>query len=293
MFRCVEKQDASPADMADWQIANPIYMRDTSSAVLPYYIFTITAGPTYTETPITNAHTITEKLLSLISPADINSFLMNLYTTFLNVHGKRFAKPYTPAQLIKVTKHIMQCVAPSGVADTEEMEWILRVKQIEVKNGAFYLIWSGEGRALQIQLTDESELPPMVSATSGELPPQGSATSGELPPHGSATSGELPPHGSVAVSENEANTPDNCGPLEELNVNELPMSDPSTFRLSPPHDDAASDTRAEERRAVEAARVYAQLAHYKAQKAIAKYVKKYGELDDFLSDSSDDSDSDD
>ena len=248
MFRCVEKQDASPADMAAWQIANPTYTRDTSNAVLPYYVFTVTSGPSYMETPIATITALNRDLITLISPADLNSFLMNLYATFLNVHGKRFAKPYTPAQLIKATKHIVQCAESlsQSITDTEEMEWTLRVKQIEVKNGAFYLIWSGDGRPLQIQLVEESE-----------------------------------------------QTPDNRNSLEELNVNELPMSDPSTFRLSPPHDDTALDNRAEERKAVEAARVYAQLAHYKAQKAIAKYVKKYGELDNFLSDSSDYSDSDD
>lgn len=236
--------------MADWQIANPIYMRDISNAVLPYYIFTVTTGPSYTETPIANTRTITDNLSSLVSPAELNTFLMELYTTFLNVHGKRFAKPYTPAQLIKATKHVVQYAA-DAVSDTEELEWTLMVNQIEVKNGAFYLIWSAKGRTLQIQLTEE-----------------------------------FSPDGSV--------TPDNCGSLEELNVNDLPLSDPSTFRLSPPHDDTVvPDTRAEERRTVEAARVYAQLAHYKAQRAIAKYVKKYGELDEFLTDSSDDSDFDD
>ena len=129
MFRCVEKQDASPADMAAWQIANPTYMRDTSSAVLPYYIFTVTSGPSYNETLITTFSALNKDLITLISPADLNSFLMNLYTTFLNVHGKRFAKPYTPAQLIKATKHMVQCAeSVADIIDTEEMEWTLKVK---------------------------------------------------------------------------------------------------------------------------------------------------------------------
>lgn len=230
-------------------------MRDSNtSAVIPYYVFTITNGPSYSESPITTSATLTESLLSVVSPAILSPYLIDLYSTFLNVHGKRFAKPYTPAQLIKATKHIVQCEAAE-----EEMEWTLRVKQIEVKNGAFFLVWSAEGKALQIQLAEET-----VAET---------------------------PVAQATVTEATALTPDNG--LEELNVNELPLKEASTFRLSLPRD-TGSDIQLQERRMVETARIQAKIAHYKAQKAIAMYVQKYGDLDDLFSDSSDEGlDSDD
>lgn len=240
-----------------WQISIPTYMRDsTNNSVLPYYVFTVINGPIYSESPITTSATLTKCLLSaLLSPAMFGPYLMNLYSTFLNVHGKRFAKPYTPAQLIKATKHVVNCEMAE-----EELEWTLRVKQIEVKNGAFYLIWSAEGKALQIQLEEET-----VAET---------------------------PVAQATATEATALTPDNS--LEELNVNELPLKEEaSTFRLSLPRD-TGSDIQLQERRMVETARIQAKIAHYKAQKAIAMYVQKYGDLDDLFSDSSDeDLDSDD
>lgn len=49
-----------------------------------------------------------------------------------------------------------------------------------------------------------------------------------------------------------------------------------------------SDTQIDERRGIEEARIRAKWAQYKAQRAIAKYVEKYGDFDEeILSDSED------
>lgn len=210
-----------------WQISAPQYVKD-SPASLPYYVFTITQADEYPETPLRSTRTISASIMSAITPAILGNYLLSLYAAFLNVHKTRFAKPYTPAQLIRATQHTVK--VESTVADEdEELQWALVPSQIVVKEGAFIIVWSATGASLKIDLGVDD---------------------------GEDAANEI-----VEVDE----------PVEELTDGFLRLT---------------SDTQVEERRNVEEARIKAKWAQYKAQRAIAKYVEKYGDFDEeILSDS--------
>jgi hypothetical protein len=219
--------------MATWQIANPEYMRDTvGDKVIPYYSFNIRNGPDYGDKPITTAADIKDSLLSVITPATLSNYLLGLYSAFLNIHGKRFAKPYTPTQLIKITSHI----AETTISDEDEYEWTLMPHSIHVKNGAFHLKWKAAAQPIKIELSEEAPEHPEQKSPALDLP---------------------------VIQEVEI-----AAVAEENTSNGF-------LRLT-------SNSQLRDKRLLEEARIRAKWAQYKAEKAIAKYVERYGELDDEL-----------
>jgi hypothetical protein len=225
-----------------WNIANPAYMRSTSgNTTIPYYSFAIQTFPAYPDTPVATAESIGTSILNVASPAAFGTYLLGLYSHFLNVHGKRFAKPYTPTQLIKVTTHSVEA---EGCHDNEEYEWILEPIRIDVKNGTFCLFWKAIAHPIKIQLGIEDEVEPEPEVA---------------PVH--------PAEQQLA--------------LEEVTADILPpVEDSNLLRLT-------SNSQLRDKKTVEEARIRAKWAQYKAEKAIAKYLERYGDLDeDLLSDSS-------
>lgn len=227
-----------------WVIANPDYMRQANgSAIIPYYTFNIQSCPDYSETPIATSESITTSILNVVTPAALGNYLLGMYSHFLNVHGKRFAKPYTPTQLIKVTTHNIET---EGCHDNDEYEWTLVPLHLDVKNGAFCLFWKAQARQIKIELgVEEEEAAPI--ATDDKSP----------------------------ASE-----------IMEVGVDALPPieTESNLLRLT-------SDIQLRDKKIVHEARIRAKWAQYKAEKAIAKYLQRYGELDeDLLSDSSSDDD---
>lgn len=238
VFTIRKKQDSTIAEMA-WIIANPDYMR---SAVVPYYSFNILSYPEYSEKPIATSECITTSILNVITPAVLGNYLLGMYSYFLNIHGKRFAKPYTPTQLIKVTKHTVEMEELMPAAD--EYEWSLVPRHLDVKNGAFCLFWKANALPIKIELSLEEEL---------------------------------------TVEENNKSP---ASEIMELSPDALPPveAESSLLRLT-------SDTQLRDKKTVHEARIRAKWSQYKAEKAIAKYLQRYGELDEeLLSDSSSDED---
>jgi hypothetical protein len=188
---------------------------------------------------------IQASLLSVITPATFSTYLLDFYSAFLNIHGKRFAKPYTPTQLIKITSHTL--TYEGVVTDDEEYEWTLEPTHVNVKNGVFQLFWRGTAETIKIQLADA-----------------GGGEDDKAPAPAPAPTPELE-EVEMAVAEDTATN--------------------GFLRLT-------SNSQLRDKRSIEEARIRAKWAQYKAEKAIAKYVERYGELDDeLLSDSGSGSDS--
>jgi hypothetical protein len=165
------------------------------------------------------------------APATMQSYLLELYGEFIRVHGRRFNKPYTPAQLIKATKHQFKLEgdAINGHA-TEEFSWTFTPASISItKTGSFILIWTAKGDTIKIAMNDLAD------------------------------------------------------ELEE--ISDIPQSD-DFLRLT-------SDKQLHDRKYIEQARLRAKVAKFKAEKAMSRYLEKYGYDSDILeSDSGENSDSD-
>jgi hypothetical protein len=223
-----------------WQIANPQYLRDTNGdKVIPYYSFSIRSGPEYGEKPIASKFDLSNSLLSVVTPATLSEYLLNLYSAFLKIHAKSFAKPYTPTQLIKITGHTVTC---EGATDDEEYEWTLAPLRVDVRNGVFELCWKGTAHRMKIELNAAED----VEEEEQKSP-------------------ALPP------------TAPQPQPIQEITIDAVPEStDTNSFlRLT-------SDSQIRDKRLLEEAKIRAKWAQYKAERAIAKYVERYGELDEEL-----------
>lgn len=227
-----------------WIIAAPQYVKEAPNS-LPYYVFPITEAKEYAELPVKKANDIKISIMSAITPAILSIYLLDLYSAFLNTYQTRFAKPYTPAQLIRATQHT---VTVEGDSD-DEMQWTLVPTQITVKGGAFNLVWNATGAPLKIELCDLEE-----EAEQASPMPQ-----------------------AVEVKAVEVQTAE----IQAVEVDPVAEMTDGFLRLT-------SDTQIDERRGIEEARIRAKWAQYKAQRAIAKYVEKYGDFDEeILSDSED------
>lgn len=221
--------------MAKWQIANPQYMRETiDNKVIPYYSFSIRSGPEYNEKPIATKGDISNSLLSVITPATLSEYLLNLYSAFLGIHAKSFAKPYTPTQLIKITSHHLIC--DNTAIDEEEYEWSLTPLKVDVRNGVFQLFWKGTAHGMKIELNATEEVEE-----------------------------QKPPAAPAAVA-----------PIQEVEIEACEADTTNSFlRLT-------SNSQLRDKRLLEETKIRAKWAQYKAEKAIAKYVERYGELDEEL-----------
>lgn len=207
------------------QFPNPSTGRDNGK---PYYKFNLESQAKYDETPKCAKQQLETSFISACTPAIMSRYLLDFYGRFLNVHGRRFATTYTPAQLIKATRHHTVIVGDCG--GDEDFEWTFTPAYI-VADGAFNLYWS-------CIATEELKI-------------------------------------ELAITDDTAQ-------LQEASLDDLPQGNSSEFlRLT-------SDSQLRERRVIEEARIKAKWAQYKAEKAIAKYVERYGEFDEeFLSDDSD------
>jgi hypothetical protein len=215
------------------QFPAPIAVRDQGKS---YYKFNLEGVAVYPEIPRCSIQQLKTSFVSACAPAIMSKYLLEFYGHFLTVHAKRFAKPYTAAELIKATKHF--AIIADEAAGEEDIEWKFTPLNIEARDG-FNMYWTCTAEEPKIELFTGA---PEVAA--------------------------------VADS------------LEEAALDDLPQGSTEFLRLT-------SDSQLRERRSIEEARIRAKWAQYKAEKAIAKYVEKYGEFDDeFLSDD-DDSESDD
>ncbi len=218
-----------------WIFATPVTIKDSPGN--ERFQFNITESAADLEAEGLTKETVSNSPNSPFAPATIQSYLLELYGEFLNAHGNRFKKLYTPAQLIKVTKHQFQIEgdALTGLP-TEEFNWVFTPASISVnKTGAFILIWIAKGETVKVLMNELEE------------------------------------------------------ELEE--IVDIPESD-DFLRLT-------SDKQLHDRKYIEQAKLRAKVAKFKAEKAVARYLEKYGYDSDVLEsdsggdDSDDDSDSSD
>ncbi len=207
-----------------WLFATPKTAPDNS-----HFYFDITEVAADLEMEGIPTSTITASPNGPFAPATLQNYLLELYSEFLKVHGRRFSKPYTPAQLIKATKNQFTITGDGQSSmPSEELNWVFTPNKIIVqRSGSFTIVWTANGTQTQIELEDLA------------------------------------------------------GEIQE--VTDIGESD-DFLRLT-------SDKQLHDRKYIEQARLRAKVAKFKAEKAMARYLEKYGYDSDILeSDSGEDSD---
>ncbi len=219
----------APSTENKWEFRHPLQAntRDSTGKVTMSYSFPIIKAPPYTEVLTGQV----SQLSGLLTPAVMNSFLLELYNAFLRVHSHRFAKNYTPAQLIKVSDYIFNTTYLTGRED-EEFNFTITPEKIDITGNRFVIYWNVIAESVKIKLFEESE-------------------------------------------EEE---------LEEVDVTGLVTESDET------KGDFLRRDSAEARKQLERAHLKVQIAKLKAERAIQKYVLRYGPIDPALLDSDSDND---
>ncbi len=120
----------------EWSFSNPTAekKRDASGNNISVFKFNISKSREYNET-ITATADLLQK--TVFTPALISSYLLDMDGAFLKVHSSKFAKSYTPAQLIRITRHSFMAVQEfAGTCD-----WTFTPNSIEITGNAFNIIW--------------------------------------------------------------------------------------------------------------------------------------------------------
>jgi hypothetical protein len=120
----------------EWTFSNPTVekKRDASGNNISVFKFIISKAKEYNETITTTADLLQK---TVFTPALISSYLLDMYGVFLKVHSSKFAKSYTPAQLIRITRHSF--IGSQEFAGT--CDWIFKPTAIEITGNAFNIIW--------------------------------------------------------------------------------------------------------------------------------------------------------
>jgi hypothetical protein len=224
---------SAPLPENKWEFRHPLQAntRDSAGKVTMSYSFPIIKAPPYTEVLTGQVG----QLSGLLTPAVINSYLLELYNAFLRVHSHRFAKNYTPAQLIKVSDYIFNTTHVTGSED-EEFNFTITPEKIDITGNRFIIYWNVIAESVKIKLFEESD-------------------------------------------------EDWQGQLEEVDVTGLVTESDETKG-----DFLRRDSSDEAKKQLERAQLKVRIAKLKAERAIEKYVMRYGPIDPALLDSDSDND---
>lgn len=193
---------------------------DSTGKSVSVFVFNITKAKLYDETITTTINTLQN---TVFTPALISSYLLDMYGAFLRAHSSRFAKSYTPAQLIRITRHTFKANENlTGMCD-----WTFMPNSIEITGNSFNVIWIAYPEA-KIELEDNED-------------------------------------------------------LEEIDVDRIVptnISDNDFLRLNSPE-------KLRDARNLEKARLRMKISKFRFEKAMTKYISKYGDLDENIFSSSD------
>ncbi len=220
-----------------WDFLLPTQVKSTDSTGkhIVSYSFPITKAPVYSEV-ITSI--LSQLSHTLFTPAIINSYLLDFYNAFLRVHSHRFAKNYTPAQLIKVSDHKFNTTHITGPED-EEYNITLTPGKVDITGNRFIINWNVIAESVKIQLIEESDEEKLEEVDVTGLVTESDETKGDF------------------LRRNSSKT------------------NPDT---------------AEAKKQLERAKLKVRIAKLKAERAIEKYVMRYGPIDPALLDSDSDND---
>lgn len=194
---------------------------------------------------------------------DNKDWYMDILRGFVSVANQSFNKSYSADALAKHIKH--SGLSSSEITVPTAIEY--KPKLIMLAENAFTLVWV-------VQKEEKIDVPDLEAVTN---------TLAEV-----SVTEEKPSESAVVSSDSSG--------LDELDADSLPAAEPIDFGTA--HGGAGatslyrsshSHSRQEDKRKIHEAHLRLKLAQYKAEKAIARYIEKYGEEDltDFDSDESD------
>lgn len=228
---------------------------DASGALRPVYTFAIAAATALSALYDCDSTANPQEFLTHVLLAENPSWLPQFVEAFLQSAKPYFAKPYSSTLVLKHLTH--RVVLDDSCAGAEgSVARTYTPTAIVIAQGRFVVEWTvaQESIAIQIPDEDEEEEEVMLTATQKEL---------------------------LGLAPAKATDAANTIVATDLDTNSLPL-----YSSSEVLDLRTDEQQAFYKRKVKEAHLRAKLAQYKAERALAKYMDKYG---DTLSDTSDES----
>jgi len=253
----------APADAATWKFAPIQYVKKANpdGTQSPGYIFSIHAAPVDLTTVVSES--TTDHIIAHIKHVDHSAYIVEVYTELLKAYARNFTKSYTPAQCARLTGHVVQ-IAPHNEFDADSYTCTLTPKSIVLFGGRFTLQWSATLEPLGIELVSENE------DTEDTAVVAQSCLSNTF---------------NIISTDTTVHTPANVAQV--IDVDDIESADDANsgtplLRSGPP---VATERQTRDRRRVEEFRLRATLAAVRAERALEKYIEKYGDYDIESSDS--------
>jgi hypothetical protein len=238
----------------------PIYTKFTKSdgSTTPGYMFNVTNNIDSISFNADEGQSDSDVLTKCLQ--ENKSWWQTTLIGFLSIANNYFTKKYTADIIAKHIKH-------SGITNTKYTNNTLVVftpKYILLSDNQFTMAWD-------VKKEDRIEVPDLDEPEM-ELTLSGNAKQG-------------------LVAKNQTSTVHVPSGLEEADTDSLPQAEPIHFPATKAIGGAGVQTshesRHDDKRKIHEARLRAKIAHYKAEKAISRYLEKYGDYD--LSDSDEES----
>lgn len=240
-----------------WKLAPVEYLKyNDGGAQIPYYMFKITMAPhdllTMTE-DMTNESLAKALTDTTLKEAEYATYLPSLYEYLFATNAKLFTRKYDPTACA-VRSHHTFSVMPVVAGETGPYTCILSPKEMRLMNSKFYITWSVE-LATELEVDVDDDIPLMADTI-----PQTSAVVAPAPTLQVEDSAEI-----IDLIE-----------IDDVDSDKEDTVSESSLPLRP----GLTDRQIRDRQRVEEARLRAKLAAFRAQRAMERYIHKYGDLTD-------------
>lgn len=236
---------AAVVQVGDWKCAAPEIQKTTvNGALSTFYRFPVTHAP----------HDMVVYLLSLTEGAlkgevatliardgEYHSYIVDFLTYFLEENAKLFVKRHAPAAYVRILNHefLNMPTAPEIGREAPNYTLILNPVEFHIKNGKLTFIWNVEQPAVEVQDDDGASIRSSVEIVEAA-------------------------NDIMEVADIE----DAEGAEKELTIG---SGSAAAHRMS--------DRQFRDRQRVEEARLRAKLATVRAERALERYIAKYGEYE--------------
>ncbi len=206
---------------------------------------------------------------------EYKSFLTDLFTYILDAHGRYFNKKYTAQQYVSSLIHQFVNIPIAESGSEAEQTCILNPVEILMKNGKLILRWSVElASMMDFELEEASVVETASEAASAPAPVEMAV------PTQTVAEPVIETVATAASSEAPTSSVETDVMIELEDVDSSPESNEIMPIRSGHH--SMSDKQVRDRQRVEEARLRAKLAAVRAERALERYIEKYGtyEMDD-------------
>jgi hypothetical protein len=249
-----------------WKFAPIQYIKKANpdGTQSPGYVFTLIEVPD--DLTITVSDTAAEHIINHVKSAEHAAYLSQVYAELLNAFSRNFTKSYTPEQCMRLTGHVVQ-ISPHNELDADTYTCTLVPRTITLFGGRFTIQWAATFEPLGIELVLENDTSDVESPT---VPAAVTALS-----NSTESSSHTPAMAHAALASQIIEVDD----IES--ADDMESATPS-LRSGPL---VQSERQTRDRRRVEEFRLRATLAAVRAERALERYIEKYGEYDIESSDS--------